>query len=226
MSNGSMNISIEDYAKLCANLKEINADAEKAIRRTISDFKSRAPGWINTAVSEEYTIKKTEVKQSMKGAKKRGSINVSGIQVDNIGLEYEGRRLTPIHFHMRPKKPSAKRDKNKRFIPGENITGFSGNVAAVNPIKAYQIKVEIHKGRWVTLQGKYDTTPYLSSNGGGAYLPFQRKGEERKPVVSIRSTSVPQMITNEKVSKDIQNRIEEGITKRLEHHVEQALKKK
>lgn len=226
MANGSMKISIKDYAKLCGSLKGLNADAENAIRKTVSDFKSRAPGWINTAVSEEYTIKKTEVKQSMKGAKKRGTINVSGIQVDNIGLEYEGRRLTPIHFRMKPKKPSTKRDKDKRLIPGENIVGYLGGVAAVNPIKAYQIKVEIHKGKWETLQGKYGTTPFLASNGGGAYLPFQRKGEERQPVVSIRSTSVPQMITNEKVSKDIQHKIEEGITKRLEHHVEQALKKK
>lgn len=223
MPKGSMNISIADYAKLCADLKAINADAEKAIRRTVSDFKSRATGWVSTAVSEEYAIKKSEVKSSMKGAKKQGTINISGIQVDNIGLEYKGHLLTPTHFKMKPQKPSVKRDKKKRLIPGENVMGFSGEVAAVNPIKEYQIKVEIHKGRQENLNGKYNSKPFLASNGYGTNLPFQRTGTERERIVSIKSTSVPQMITNEKVSEDIQKRIEEGMTARLEHHVQRVM---
>ena len=90
-----MQISIKNYAKLCSDLRAMNKDAEKAISRTVADFKSRAPGWISQAVSDEYTIKKSEVKGAMVGAKKIGSIKVSGTMVDNIGLEYKGRLLTP-----------------------------------------------------------------------------------------------------------------------------------
>lgn len=224
MSKGFMNISIADYAKLCTNLKAINADAEKAISRTVSDFKSRVPGWVSAAVCEEYTIKKSEVKDALTGEKKIGYIKVSGMVVDNVRLEYDGRRLTPVHFKMTPKKPSEKRDKKKRLIPGENIEGFSGEVAPINPFRKYTIKVEIHKGKKEILNGKQGRSkPFLADNGYGTNIPFQRKGDLRTNMVSVRTTSVPQMVTNKKVSEDIQKRIDEGMKARLEHHVQRAM---
>lgn len=225
MASSSVSISIADYKKLCDNLEAINADAEKAISRTVSDFKNRAPGWVSAAVTEEYTIKKQNVKSSLKGAKKAGTIEISGSVVDNIQLDYRGRSLTPTHFKMSPRKPSDKRDKKTRLIPGGNIEGFAGEVAAVRPIRGPKIKVEIHKGKKETLNGKYEPKPFLATNGYGTFLPFQRKGDMRERIVSIKTTSVPQMITNEKVSEDIQKRIEEGMEKRLEHHIQQALGK-
>lgn len=225
MASGSMNISISDYKKLCDDLRAINTDTEKAISRTVSDFKSRAPGWVSSAVTEEYTIKKQEVKSSLKGAKKVGTIKVAGQMVDNIQLDYRGRSLTPTHFKMSPRKPSDKRDKKTRLIPGGNIEGFAGEVAAVRPIRGPKIKVEIHKGKKETLNGKYGPKPFLATNGHGTFLPFQRMGDMRESIVSIKTTSVPQMITNEKVSEDIQKRIEEEMGKRLEHHIQQALSK-
>ena len=157
----------------------------------------------------------------MTGAKKIGSIKVSGIAVDNIGLEYKGRLLTPIHFKMKPKKPKAAREKEKRLIPGENVEGFPGEVAPVNPIKAYQISMEVHKGKAKNLP----TSAFLGSNKGDGYIPFQRTGDSRTPITSIKSTSIPQMITSEKVAEEIQKRIEEGMVARLNHHAEQAMKK-
>lgn len=216
---GSMSITLSNYASLCADLKAINKDAEKAIRATLSDFKSRAPAWISAAVSEEYTIKKSEVKGAMTGAKKIGSIKVSGVAVDNIGLEYTGRVLTPIHFKMKPKKPPAKKEKDARLIPGDNI-GSDSDVIQVHPIKAYQVTAEIHKGKSKSL----GSSVFLGSNGGEGYIPFQRTGDGRTPIKSIKTVSVPQMITNEKVAETIQKNIEEGLTKRLEHHTERALK--
>ncbi|MCI5996113.1 MAG: hypothetical protein MRZ45_09265 [Blautia sp.] len=217
-----MNISIANYAKLCCRLKAMNKNAEKAISRTVSDFKSRAPGWISQAVTEEYTIKKNEVKNAMTGARKVGSIEVRGTAVDNIQLVYEGRMLTPTHFKMSPKKPSTVRQ-NARLIPGQN-TSSNSDVVVAKPLKSKAITVEIHKGQKKVLSGKYDNTPFLASNRGDGFIPFQRRGEERSDIVSIKTTSVPQMITNEKVSASIQEKIIEGIQSRLEHHVAQALK--
>ncbi len=220
MANG-IEISVKNYSKLCQHLKDINKDSEKAISRTVSDFKSRAPGWISAAVTDEYTVKKSEVKDALKGSKKIGSVKVSGVTVDNIGLEYKGRLLTPTHFKMKPTKPKSARDKSKRLVPGKNVKGFSGAVAPVQPIKPYQINVEVHKGQAKNLPSQ----AFLGSNKGSGYIPFQRKGDARLPISSIKSTSVPQMITYDKVAEDIQRRIDEGLTTRLNHHVEQAMKK-
>ena len=117
MAQGSMSVAIKNHAELIKNLKAMNKDAEKALSRTVSDFKSRAPGWVSQAVTDEYTIKKKEVKDAMTGAKKAGSIKVEGTQIDNIQLVFEGRSLTPTHFKMSPKKPSTVRQK-PRLIPG------------------------------------------------------------------------------------------------------------
>lgn len=220
MPQGSMQVSLSNYAALCKDLQAMNGDATKAIQRTVSDFKSRAPAWIGAAVTEEYTIKKSEVKGALTGAKKIGSIKVSGVEVDNIGLEYSGRPLTPTHFKMKPKKPSVKREKEPRLIPGEN-TNSDADVVTAFPIKAYNVTAEIHKGQAKSLGS--DVFP--GSNGGAGYIPFQRTGDSRTPIKSIKTVSVPQMITNEKVAATIQKNIEEGMTSRLEHHIQQAMGK-
>ena len=222
MPKGTMKVGIKNYSKLCKDLKAMNKNAEKAVRSTVSDFKSRAPGWISQAVTEEYTIKKAEVKDSMAGARKAGSVKVGGISVDNVQLVYEGRELTPTHFKMSPKKPSTVRQKPRR-IPGEGTSSDSEVVMAA-PLKAQTITVEIHKGQKKTLSGKYAPAPFLAPNGSGEYLPFQRRSERRGDIVSIKSTSVPQMIENEKVANSIQEKINEGLQKRLEHNASRAMK--
>lgn len=222
MASGTIQAGIKGYKKLCSKLEGMNKDAEKAISRTVSDFRSRAPGWVSSAVTEEYTIKKSEVNSSKKGTKKTGTVKVAGKEVDNLQIIYQGRSLTPVHFKMNPKKPSTARQQ-ARLIPGQN-TSSSSDVVVARPLKAKTISVEVHKGQKKELRGKYEGTPFLASNGGGGYIPFQRRSEERSDVVSIKSTSVPQMIENEKVAANIQTRISEGLQKRLEYHVEQAMK--
>lgn len=222
MPSGSMSIQIKDYAKLCQSLRAMNKDAEKAISRTLSDFKSRAPAWISQAVTEEYTIKKAEVKGANTGARKAGSIRVEGTVVDNVQLIYRGRALTPTHFKMSPTKPSTVRQTG-RLIPGEGTTSES-DVVLARPLKTKPITVEIHKGQKKTLNGKYDAPPFLASNGGGGYIPFQRQSEERGKIVSIKSTSVPEMIENETVAPSIEEKISAGLQSRLEHHAAQAMK--
>ena len=70
MAQGSMSVAIKNHAELIKNLKAMNKDAEKALSRTVSDFKSRAPGWVSQAVTDEYTIKKKEVKERINALRK------------------------------------------------------------------------------------------------------------------------------------------------------------
>ena len=68
---------------------------------------------------------------------------------------------------------------------------------------------------------------FLASAGGegSVQIPFQREGSERYPIKSIKTLSVPQMIENKKVQPIIQEKIDEGLSKRLENHVKQMLEK-
>jgi len=193
------NINIPGLSKLKKDLDTMNKDSEIVVKRTISDFKSRAPAWVGAAVTKTYGISKGDVKGAFKGVKKGiGSIKVSGVEVENMGLVYEGRTLTPTHFKMKPTSPPKKRP------------------------APYQITAEIFKGKRLRLSRH----AFLATNRGGGYIPFQREGAARYPIKAIKTVSIPQMLGNETVSKDIMENIETGLEKRVVHHLEQILKKK
>ena len=192
-------INLPNYEKTKKQLHAINKDAEGVVKRTVSDFKSRAPAWVSAAVTETYGIAKSEVKGAFSGAKKTaGRVKLKGTTIDNIGLVYSGRVLTPLRFKMKPTAPPARR-----------------------PMPPYQITAEIYKGKRKGLA----SNAFLGSNKGGGFIPFQRTSESRLPIKSIKTVSVPQMLGNETVSTQIQQNIEDGLEKRLEHHLAQALKR-
>jgi hypothetical protein len=223
-SQGSINIAIEGAEDLKAKLAKMNKQSETVVKRTVSDFKSRAPAWVSAAVTEYYAIKKSDVKGAMTGVKKGiGKIKVAGVTVDEISLVYSGRLLTPTHFKMKPTTPPKKRDKDTRLIPGQNIKSDKavGDVAIVNPLAPYQVTAEIKKGHRVTFPGQ----TFLGTNKGAGYIPFQRQSDERTDIKSIKTVSIPQMITNEQVGEEIKKKIDEGLSKRLEHHLQQELAK-
>ena len=223
-SQGSINIAIEGAEDLKAKLAKMNKQSETVVKRTVSDFKSRAPAWVSAAVTEYYAIKKSDVKGAMTGVKKGiGKIKVAGVTVDEISLVYSGRLLTPTHFKMKPTTPPKKRDKDTRLIPGQNIKSDKavGDVAIVNPLAPYQVTAEIKKGHRVTFPGQ----TFLGTNKGAGYIPFQRQSDERTDIKSIKTVSIPQMITNEQVGEEIKKKIDEGLSKRLEHHLQQELTK-
>lgn len=91
------------------------------------------------------------------------------------------------------------------------------------PGQKYKIQVEVKKGEKKTLQGKPNLAqpPFLAPNGAGQYIPFQRKADgSRALAYAVRTTSVPQMIQEEKnVEPDIQKRLNELLSKRLDYHM-------
>ena len=185
------------------NLKDIEKKiaahekaAGKALRRTVSDFKSRAPAWISAAVVEEYGIKKADVKSAISAKQKAGSISIGGISVDNIQIVYQGRVLTPTHFKLKP---------------------------TARPQKKYKVTAVIKAGQ----RQQLSSIAFLAHAGGAGtiQIPFQRTGSSRLPVKVIKTLSIPQMVTNEKVAASIQKKITEGLGKRFQHHLEQEISK-
>ena len=221
-AKGSMTVALQNFAGLREQLQGMDEAAERAVKRTVSDFKSRAPAWISQAVTEHYGIKKAEVKDAITGTKKVGKVNIGGVAVDNAAIEYSGRPLTPTHFKMKPTKVPAKREKDFRRVPGAGVGEGGSDVAMVKAPAPYSITAEIKKGKRV----KLSSGAFLGTNKGTGMIPFQRTGDGRTPIESIKTVSVPQMFTNPEVAEQIQKNIDEGLSKRLQHHVEQELKKR
>ena len=201
----NLQLDLPNFKKLAESIQGQNADMQKAIDRTISDCKSRAPAQITKAVTAVYGIKSSEVsaagKMAKLGAKTVGELKLAGASVKSLQLVYKGRRLTPLHFSMTPRtKPKGKR---------------------------YAVKAAIYKGQKKKLTGKaqYNTPVFLAPQKQGIILPFQRMGESRMPVYAIHTTSIPQMIENDKVAADIKEKMDELFTTRLQHHIDRLQKK-
>lgn len=194
-------VKTPDFSKMLGELK--GKDLEKVIKRTVADCKSRGPAQVTKAVTAVYGIKSSEVTEAGKGAKRGaktvGSISVSGVSVDNVQFTYMGRLLTPVHFSMTPKK---------RPEGG----------------KKYTVKAAIYKGKKRVLGSGVFLAP--SGSAGTTEIPFKRTSEKRYPIEALRTVSIPQMITNERVSEDIRTRLNDLLNTRLKHNVERIKSKK
>ena len=190
----SIKVNIDQVVK---GLDAEKAAAEKVVRRTIGDMRTRAPGWVSKAVREEYAISATDVKKAMR-VSNDGKVSVAGTEVDNVTLTYKGRLLTYTHFKMSP-----------AYRPASGAP--------------YRISAEVKKGNRRQLHGKsrYEGTPFLANAGGAGtkQIPFQREGSARLPIQALKTVSVPQMIeTKDGTKPEIEKAINEGLEKRFNHY--------
>lgn len=212
-------MNVENLSEVLAGLDQTKPNVAKAVNSTCKDFKSRAPGWISKAVTQQYTIKAGDVKEALKAKHNCGTTVLGGVTLDDIRLEYRGRVLTFSHFKFTPKGGGVKLKKKRVLIPGQRTTSDSPVVWAYEH-KTQKVTVTVKKGHKEVLKGKYLTTPFVASMGSSPVMPFQRTAQKRQEVKSMRSVSVPQMITNDKVAKDINDRIDTELGKRLQHHLD------
>lgn len=220
-TSGAFSVTMRDGAKLAKQIQKLGKGGETAIKRTVSDFTTRAPAWVSKGIRQHYGVDTAAIKEAGPKTKKGAtSIKVSGISVDGATLEYKGRTLTPTHFKMSPKvRPSGQQAKQIR-VPGQAIATAKGSpVAMIRPPKKYTVKATILKG------GRASMKPgtFIASGNGGATLPFQRTDEGRTPIEAVRTLSVPQMISG-KAKQTIEETISTKLAERFEHHVQQAMK--
>lgn len=196
----SLTISLNGLKKIEKELGKMSAQSEKVLRATGRDMKSRIPGYVAQEVIKTYGIKKSEIIPSKKSPRKMaGKIFLRGDMVSEVTVTYKGRLLTPVHFSMTPKKPD---QKGKRIGRRKMIKAT---------IKDKQKKV-LH------------SQAFLGTNRGSGYIPFRREGKARKPIVPIKTVSLPQMVSNATVNERIEKRINVELEKRLEHNIERFMK--
>lgn len=84
--------------------------------------------------------------------------------------------------------------------------------------KKYKVKVTIKRDSG-SQEVNTDPKPFIATLDGGIDHIVKREGTERKPIVVLRTLSVPQMITNENVGEEIQKAAMEKFNERLEHEI-------
>lgn len=219
-----LSLTLDGFDKMISNINKMEKDTQKVLDRTLSDFRSRGPGWVSQEVVKEYNVKKGEVS-------KGGKIGTVFVQKtsDDIFIKYKGRPLTPVHFSLTPKASKGFR-KGKTLIPANhlNIMGGRTPVAAYAAIpRKYKVSMTVKKGKKEQITGKYDTPVFLApaKKGSGTMIPFQRTSNDAREIVGIKTVSLPQMIENDKVQEGIGKAIDEKLGKRLDYHMSKCFKK-
>lgn len=215
VSAGQLKVGM-NFGQLQKELDKMKGQSETALRRIVADARSRVPGWVATEVSGVYNIKKAEITPEKAGTGKKpaGSIKVQGDTVDSLQIVYRGRLLTPTHFGMTPKAP-----KDSYTLKAEIIRG---NKAVLGQKKKLTKKQRANIGRNFTHQGTKNSPKspiMLMRANGGQYLPFQRKSQNRNDLEAIKTISVPQMVSSDRTRDRINQAINEGLQKRVEHHL-------
>lgn len=177
------------YIELKGFEKEVGAATYNALNRTF-DYVITQVGRI---VPKEYAVKASDVKESFKGGKRMPTQNNL-----TAALISKGHTLSIAHFPHSPKMPPAKK-------------------------KKYAVKVTIKRdGGRKTINT--DPKPFLMHTGAKSadkvqFNVFRRTGKKRFPITVIRTLSIPQMITNERIAQEIQKAADEKLMERLEHEI-------
>ena len=231
MSQKGIKVSMRK-SDVVRKLKKLRAGGETVVKRTVSDFASRGPGWVSQGIRKHYEVDKGAIADAQRTKRGGVSYKVKGIEVDGATLIYKGRTLTPIHFKMSEAKINPEGLGNKALrIPGQrvNFNGAAGGpVGTVRAPKPYKITATIIKGQKTTFQAGTFFASSSKKNADAPILPFQRTGEGRSPVHAVRTLSVAQMVDNPdhdaRARETIDALINEKLQKRFENHMKQVMK--
>jgi hypothetical protein len=183
----------------------------QVMKNVTADAKKRVPGWVAAEVTKVYGVKKGDIT-----GQKIGRVKPEGNSFKEARIVYTGRVLTPTHFNMSPKVPN----------PGGGYTLkatiVKGQRTTLGKVKKLTKKQRAALGKNFTGTGtrNSDHSPImLMRANGGQYLPFQRKSVNRKDIDAIKTISLPQMVSSQRTEEGIRRGINEGLGKRLEHHM-------
>lgn len=213
-------MSVTCEIKNCKTLKKRLEDTKKAPRKVIkaltSDATKRVPGWVAVEVSKVYGVKKSEIT-----GKKIGNVKAYGDNVKNLKFIYTGRYLTHTHFSMNPTAPPSGGYTLKATV----LKGKRATLGKIKKLTKKQRKALAKNFTGSGTQSSQKSPVMLMRANGGHYLPFQRKSADRNDIKAIKVISLPQMISREPTNGNIQNAIDKGLGKRLDHHMKRYMGK-
>jgi hypothetical protein len=169
----------------------------------LKSLEKQMPGAAASAINRTVDYVNTKLARivvaeyAIKTSDVKNTIKKSKASKSNLSasLTSRGHTLSMSHFPFTPKQPGIKR----------------------------AVKVKIKKSAGVKTINT-DPTAFVQVMKNSLNV-FKRVGKERKPVVVIRTLSVPQMISNEKVEREIQQEAGKKIAERIQHEIEYRLNK-
>ena len=184
---------------------DIIVDAKSITRMTIElskvpkDMPKAASQALNRTVDYLATTTSKEVRKAYAISKSDVDETITKMKSSpsnmKAGIKSRGRTLTLYnHFRISPRQP---------------VLG-----------KKYRVKVAIKKGKIQTIQTIQK--PFIAKANNSTQI-FKRVGSARKPVVVLRSLSVPQMVSNEETYFKIQKLAGEMLEKRVAHEISRRM---
>lgn len=214
----SVTCEIKNYKTLKKRMEDMKKAPRKVIKALTSDATKRAPGWVAAEVTKTYGVKKGEIT-----GKKIGSVKVQGASVEEVKIVYKGRPLTHTHFAMSPKSP--KPDRGPYTLKATVIAGERKTLGKVKKLTKKQL-ASMAKNLTRSGTQKSNRSPImLMRANGGQYLPFQRTSKNRKDIEVVKTVSLPQMVSSKRTEAGIQTALNEGLGKRLDHHMKRYMGK-
>lgn len=210
-------MAIKNYKVLKKKLDDKKKAPQKVMKALTADARKRVPGWVATEVTKTFGVKKGEIT-----GKKIGSVKMQGSDVTNLKVIYSGRLLTPTHFSMSPNVPKEGGGYTLKatILKGQRKT--LGNVKKLS--KAQRAALAKNFTGSGTKSSEKSPIMLMRANGG-QYLPFQRKSTNRNDIEAVKTISLPQMVSSERTKDNIQQAINEGLSKRLDHHMKRYMNK-
>ena len=210
----SVTCEIRDYTGLKKKIDDMKVAPRKVLESVTNDARKRVPPWIAAEVAKEYGVKKAEVNSG-----KIGKMTMKGERIDSLKIIYTGRVLTPTHFGMTPKAPG----KNAYTLKATIIKGQKATLGKVKKLTKKQRQLLARNFRREGTRSS-PHSPVMLMPTGSTYIPFQRKSPNRKDVEAVKTLSLPQMVSG-RASEGITKAINEGLEKRLDHHMKRHMGK-
>ncbi len=210
-------MAIKNYKVLQKKLDDKKKAPQKVMKALSSDARKRVPGWVATEVTQTYGVKKTEIT-----GKKIGDVKVQGSDVRNMKVIYSGRPLTHTHFSMSPKVPKEGGGYTLKATVLKGQRKTLGNVKKLSKAQRAALAKNF------TGSGSKSSTKspiMLMRANGGQYLPFQRVSKNRSDIEIRKTVSLPQMVSSKRTELAIKTAIDDGLGKRLDHHMKRYMEK-
>lgn len=190
---------------------DLKAEQKKKMGLVMRDLRRDAPAAVANAVSKRYNLKTSEMKPpavkvnvdkdgNKYKSKKAVDVRVDGEDLSSMAIVYRGRRLTVQRFSMNPKKP----------------VGFTGRKGHRKRAKK-DVQATILKGRRSNV--RMDGHRTFVANVRGVNQAVHAKNGDRRIDFIAKTLSVPIMVDNEEVRKDINKGISQRVAKSLKRRM-------
>lgn len=191
MGRTTITVDTKQIDRLAAELKGFEKEVAEATYHALNRTVDHVVTQVGRIIPQAYAIKQKEVKDSLKK-------NKPGKTSLEASVASSGHTLSFAHFPFTPK--TAKRSKRSAFDTAVMVT------------------IKKPKGKIISRKG------FVASTGAKGeektqFNVFRRLGKSRLPIAPIRTLSIPQMITNEKVAEQVQQSAQEKLEERIDHEI-------